>query len=416
LSYGTSGTVGTVSAQPGQKVKKGDVLATLDQSSLSPQVISAQADLISAQNALDELLQSGSAKAQAQLNLANAQKALQDAQYARTVNQKGSRASSIFIQGAQANLTLAQEEVDRWQSAYNSAKTDGARAIALSNLSAAQLQLQSVQRQLDWYTGAPSPIDQAILDANVAQAQAALEDAQRAYDQVKDGPNPADVTAAKAKVAAAQATVDESKIIAPFDGTVTDVNIHPGDQAAPGTAAIDVADLSKYLVDVQVSEVDIDKVKVGQPATLTFDAILNKTYQAKVTEVSMTGTVVSGVVDFIVTVEVSNADTSIRPGMTAAVNITVSSVSGALLVPSRSVRTVNNQQVVFVLRNGKSTPVSVKLGASSDTFSQVVSGDLKEGDEVLVNPTATGTGAARVGGGGLFVGGGGFGGGGFRGD
>jgi HlyD family secretion protein len=357
---------------------------------------------------------SNTAKALAMQALANAQKALQTADYTRTVNQKGYRANDAFIQGAEANLVLAQESVSHWQSAYNSATNNAGRAIAQSNLSAAQLNLASVQRQLDWYQGAPSATDQAILDANVAQAQAAVDDAQRAYDKVKDGPNPDDVAAAQAKVAAAQATVDQSKLVAPFDGTVTLVSIHPGDQAAPGTAAVGIADLSKYLVDVQVSEVDIDKAKVGQSATLTFDAIPTTTYHGKSTEISMTGTVVSGVVNFVVTVEITDPDQAIRPGMTSAVNITVSSVTGALLIPSRAVRSQNSQQVVLVMRNGIETPVQVKLGASSDTMSQVVSGDLKEGDLVVVNPAGTGTGTRT--GGGIFGGGAGLGGGGFRGD
>ncbi len=405
LTFGTTGTVGTVAVQPGQKVRKGDLLASLDPTSVSPQVISAQADLLAAKTALDNLMQSNTAKALAMQTLANAQKALQTAGYTRSVNQKGNRANDAFIQGAEANLVLAQESVSHWQSVYNSATNDGGRAIAQSNLSAAQLNLASVQRQLDWYQGSPSSMDQSILDANVAQAQAAVDDAQRAYDKVKDGPNPDDVAAAQARVAAAQATVDEVKLVAPFDGTVTAVSVHPGDQAAPGTAAVDMADLSKYLVDVQVSEVDINKVKSAQPATLTFDAISNRTYHAKVSEISMTGTVVSGVVDFIVTVGITDPDTLIKPGMTAAVNVTVSEVTGALVVPSRAVRTVNGQQVVNVLVNGKSTPETVKLGASSGTLTQIVSGNVKEGDEIVVTSTTTTGGAAGGGFGGGFGGG-----------
>lgn len=404
LAFGTSGTVGTVNVQPGQQVKKGDVLAELDPTSLSPQTISAQADLIAAQEALDNLLQSNTAKATAELNLANALKALQDAQYTYSVNQQGNRANDAFIQGAEANLVLAQDSVNQWQTAVSQAKTDGARAIAESNLSAAQLHLESVQRQLAWYTGAPTANEQAIMQANIAQAQAAVDDAQRAYDRVKDGPNADDVAAARARVAAARATVDESKVIAPFGGTVTAVSVHVGDQATPGVAAVGIADLSKYLVDVQVSEVDINKVKAEQPATLTFDAISNRTYHAKVSEISMTGTVVSGVVNFIVTVDITDPEALIKPGMTAAVNITTSEVSGALVVPSRAVRTVNGQQVVTVLVNGKATAEVVKIGATSGSMTQIVSGNVKEGDEIVVTSTTTGTtGGARIGGG-LFGG------------
>jgi len=99
----------------------------------------------------------------------------------------------------------------------------------------------------------------------------------------------------------------------------------------------------------------------------------------------------------------------IKPGMTAAVNITVSEVTGALVVPSRAVRTVNGQQVVTVLVNGKATPEVVKLGASSGALTQIVSGNVKEGDQIVVTAAGTTTtGGARVGGGlfgGVFRGG-----------
>ncbi len=420
LAFKTSGTVSEVDVQPGDKVTKGEVLAQLDPASLPGKITQAQVDLINAQEALNQLLQSNSAKTQAEVNLANAMQTLRHVLYIRWTNQQGNRASEGTLNGAEANVGFAQNAVSAADADYRAAssalhgapagsplqsKLEQTQVAAQANLSSAQSKLASAQAVVNWYLGSPSPADQAIYDADVAAAQAAVDDAQRAYDKVKDGPNPDDVAAAQARVAAAQATVDEVKLVAPFDGTVTAVSVHPGDQAAPGTAAVDMADLSKYLVDVQVSEVDINKVKSAQPATLTFDAISNRTYHAKVSEISMTGTVVSGVVDFIVTVGITDPDTLIKPGMTAAVNVTVSEVTGALVVPSRAVRTVNGQQVVNVLVNGKSTPETVKLGASSGTLTQIVSGNVKEGDEIVVTSTTTTGGAAGGGFGGGFGGG-----------
>jgi HlyD family secretion protein len=401
LSFQAQGTVGDVSVQPGDKVAKGDVLAQLDPTSLPAQIGQAQASLVSAQDALDQLLHSNIARTQAQQALANAQAALSHAKYVQWVNQEGNRADVATLNAAEANVALAQVAVDQAQASYNSATVqlhgapsgsaqqsaaEDAQTSAQGRLSTAQQRLANARATLNWYLGKPTPIDQAIMDANVAVAQAALEDAQRAYERVKDGPNRDDVAAAEANVAAAQAILNQGKIIAPFPGTVTAVDVHPGDQVAPGAAAIEIANLSKYLVDLQVSEVDIDNVKVGQPVTLTFDAITNKTYHGKVTEVGMTGTVASGVVDFVVTADISDPEASIRAGMTAAVNITVSQIDGALLVPSRAVRSQNNQQVVYVLLNGKPTAVPVRLGGSSDTLSQIVGGNVKEGDPIVVNP------------------------------
>ena len=133
--------------------------------------------------------------------------------------------------------------------------------------------------------------------------------------------------------------------------------------------------------------------------TLTFDAISDKSYTGKVTDIGMTGAVVQGVVTFEVTVQILDADSSVKPGMTAGVNVLTTEIKDVLVVPNRSVRTQDGERVVYVMRNGTPTPVQVKLGASSDTQSQVLPGDLKEGDEILLNPPTNrlhgGPGAAR---------------------
>ena len=415
LSFQTTGTVDQVNAKTGDLVAEGDVLATLTQTSLSPQLILAQADLVSAQQALDDLLKSSAAKAQAQLTLANAQKALADMQFKWDVQQPGNRASSTTLKAAQSKLVVAEDSMNRAKGVYDSAPSsdDERKAQAYLNYAAAVQEYQRALASLNWYRGKPTDNDQAILDAQLAQAKAAVADAQRAWDRVKDGPNPDDIAAAKARVASAQANVNMARIAAPFAGTITMVNIIPGDQVSPGSPAAGLADLTTYFVDVQVSEVDIDELQVGQPVTLTFDAIADKSYTGKVTDIGMTGAIVQGVVTFEVTVQILDADSSVKPGMTAGVNILTTEIKGVLLVPNRSVRTQDGERVVYVMRNGTPTPVKVKLGASSDTQSEVLPGDLKEGDEILVNPPTNafaGSGARGPfgeggGGGGAFGGG-----------
>ncbi|MBI2331045.1 MAG: efflux RND transporter periplasmic adaptor subunit, partial [Chloroflexi bacterium] len=171
-----------------------------------------------------------------------------------------------------------------------------------------------------------------------------------------------------------------------FDGTVTQASPVVGDQVTLGTVGFRVDDLSSLLVDVQVSEVDINHVAVGQNATLSFDAILGKTYNGKVIEVGQAGDTVQGVVSFTVTVELTDADEQVKPGMTAAVNVIVEEVKDTLLVPNRAVRLVDGERVVYVERDGGPTPVTITLGASSDTMSVLASGDIKEGDLIILNP------------------------------
>ncbi|HND50261.1 MAG TPA: efflux RND transporter periplasmic adaptor subunit, partial [Anaerolineales bacterium] len=195
-----------------------------------------------------------------------------------------------------------------------------------------------------------------------------------------------EVAAARARVAAAEATLNMAKIIAPFDGTITQSNPVVGDQVNPGTVGFRIDDLSSLLVDVQVSEVDINNVAVGQDATLSFDAILGKSYNGKVVEVGQAGDTVQGVVSFTVTVELTDADEQVKPGMTTAVNIITEEVKNTLLIPNRAVRLVNGERVVYLEKDGQATPVTITLGASSDTMSVLTSGDIKEGDLIILNP------------------------------
>jgi HlyD family secretion protein len=92
------------------------------------------------------------------------------------------------------------------------------------------------------------------------------------------------------------------------------------------------------------------------------------------------------VVEFNVTVELTDADQNVKPGMTAAVNIVVDQITEALLVPNRAVRVVNGQRLVYVLSNNQLKSVNVTLGASSDAESQVTGGDLRVGDQIVLNP------------------------------
>jgi HlyD family secretion protein len=87
-----------------------------------------------------------------------------------------------------------------------------------------------------------------------------------------------------------------------------------------------------------------------------------------------------------VTVELVDADEAIKPGMTAAVNITVDQIEDVLLVPNRAVRVVDGQRIVYVLRDGELEPVEIILGVSSESYSEIVGGDLQEGDPIVLNP------------------------------
>jgi HlyD family secretion protein len=237
----------------------------------------------------------------------------------------------------------------------------------------------------------------------IALAEAKLADAQRQWDRLKDGPTQEDISAAQAAVDAAQATLDQAHLVAPFTGTITEVDIKPDDLVNSSTVAFRIDDLSSIYVDLQVSEIDINNLQIGQQATLTFDAIPNKEYSGEVTAIGIAGTVSQGVVNYPVTVQITNPDQNVKSGMTAAVNITIAQHDNVLIVPNQAIRVSGGQRTVTVLFQGQQIPVQVTVGLTNATMSEVIGDLLREGDEVVINTSAAGatTGARGPG----FVGG-----------
>lgn len=438
LSWQTTGTVGEVNVAAGDQVQVGDVLATLEKTSLSQAVILAQADLVNAEKALNDLRTSQIQQAQALKTVEDAKQTLEDANNPellqaralealaaaqknvenaeRSLRWAQSPANQSYVDEAKAQVTLAKDRLDRAKEKYtpyeNKPEDNVTRARLLSEYSAAQQQYDYAVRQLNSMQGTAGETDIALQQANLAKAQAQLldaqrawervkdgtssadiallqaqlEDAQREYERVKDGPDPNDIAAAEARVAAAQATLRLSQITAPFSGTVTNVDSKPGDQVSPGTQAFRLDDLSHLLVDVQASEVDINRIQTNQSVKLVFDAIPNKEYNGVVSQVSPVGNTSQAGVDFTVTVELVDADENVKPGMTAGVNVIVNQLEDVLLVPNRAVRVVDGKRVVYVLKNNTPTPIEITLGASSESNSQVLDGELQPGDLIVLNP------------------------------
>lgn len=392
LAWQTSGTVHRVYAGLGDSVQVGQVLADLEETSLPQNILMAGAELVEAQEALEELLEPASPLElrQAEQAVAKAQEAVRDAE--QRLASLNSTASQTDIDQAQANLVLAQDRLDRAREAFqpyaNKPESNLTRARLQSQLAQAQEEYDAAARRLNNLLGSANAIDLAVAEADLAVANAQLEEARRQYDRLKEGPEADEIAAAEARIAAARATVALKQLTAPFAGSITEARLMPGDQVSIGTAAFRLDDLSRLLVDVQVAEVDINRVRPEQNVILTFDAILGQEYHGVVREVARAGTSVQGVVEFTVTVELTDAGEAVRPGMTAAVNVVIERLENVLVVPNRAVRVRDGQRVVYVLRGGVPEPVEVVLGASSEAVSQVLEGELEAGDLVVLNPPA----------------------------
>ena len=200
LLWQTTGTVDQVNVKVGDQVNKGDVLASLLQTSLPQNVILAQTDLVSAQQALTDLLNSDTTRANAWIALRNAQTAYKNALNNRTA-----------LNGPVTYQAVVVVEI-------NSVPVPEVRT----------------------YRSNPDPTDIADADAQLALAKAQLEDAQRTYDRVQGGPNSDDLSAAQARVDAAQATLSVAHITAPFSGTITQAQPTAGDQITLGNTSLQV--------------------------------------------------------------------------------------------------------------------------------------------------------------------------------
>jgi HlyD family secretion protein len=400
----TSGRVAKVSVEKGQRVAADAVLAELEQTSLSQNIIQAQADLVSAQTALDKALTNTEARANAHLALVQAQQALDDAEK-KAQSKLFQRASQETIDIARANLINANQALDSAEEIYNQVKgrgeSDPVYAAGLSQYARARQEQLKAEYNLRYTQELPDPLAVEEVDAKLEQAKAQLLTAKQNWEKVKNGPNADDIASAQVRVAAAQATLNLAHVSAPFGGTITQTGAQVGDLVSAGKTAFQVDDLSRLLVDVEISEVDINQVEIDQPVTLTFDAIPGQEYGGYVDDIASVGATSGGTVNFIVTVEISDPSPEIKPGMTAAASITVNQLDNVLLVLSRAVRTVNGKRVVYVLRNNLPVPVDISLGASANNYSQITKGDLQEGDLILLNPPSSvnmmGPGAVRSG-------------------
>lgn len=414
---------------------------------LNSQAQSAQARraVEDARIALEDALNPEQAQAEALRELADAEKAVDDAElrYALATKIPGQDA----IEQARANLLMAENILERTQSdierVQKKLKKDPDNYLffesrkmykrILENLELKEVQdrvrARDAQQKYDRLLQPPDPEEVAVAEAELATAKARLEKARREYDRVKDGPDEADIAvlqarleaaqreyervkdgppvedieAAAARVAAAQAALQLDRLAAPFAGQITQVFTEPGHQTSFGDPAFRLDDLSRLLVDLRVSEIDINKIEVGQEVWMSFESVspvvlrqihkpgqseinLQREYRGRVVEVRHVGQDQGGLVTYRVTVEVLEPDELLKPGMNAEARIITENLQDVLLVPTRAIRFQGGRRLVWVLRNGEPVPVEIQTGAASAEQSQILGGEVQAGDQIILNP------------------------------
>lgn len=384
-----SGVVESVNVDVGDVVTKGDKLAELDSTTLGQSIISAESQLANAQKALDDLLASNTPAAQARLNLILAQEA-----YDEEVEDRGSlafqRVSTLTLDELKAEWLLAQNALEDMEEIYeryeDRAENDPVRLSVFSQLTAAR---QAEQRaRANYYYALDEPDSQEIdqADAELMLAEAQLADAQREWERLQDGPTAEDILAAEAQIEIAEATLKTAYVEATFNGTITDVMVMEGDSISIGTPAFRVDNLEHLYIDAFVLEIDVNSVAVGQTVEITFDAAPGSEYTGVITEVGTVGQSAGTQVQFPVTIEVLDADEKVKSGMTADVTIITEELENALLVPNQALFFDEDRIYVKVLTAlGGIKDVDIVTGLSANSLSEIVSGDLENGDELVLN-------------------------------
>lgn len=350
LTWKTSGVVETVNVKPGDFVKVDAILLTLDPASTSASIVSAQADLVTAQKNLEDLLTSGTGLAQAAIDLKDATEEYDDAVY--------------YLRYLQVDTKVPQT-------------TYGAKLVQSNNGWKYEYTAENFK--------GPAPEDWIVEAENdLALKKAKLEDAQREYDRLLAGETSSDVIAAQAQVDAAQATVNSMSIIAPFDGEVLSVDHRVGDTVNAGELSVNLADMNHLYVETQVDESDVANVKVGQQAEVTLDAVAGVTLAGQVSAINPVGEVVGGLVKYSVRIDLEPVKDVFLPlGSTANVVIKLSDAQATLAVPIVAIQNDSGGEFVWAVRDGESVRVDIVGGAIVGDH-VVVTGALQEGESLQI--------------------------------
>lgn len=189
----------------------------------------------------------------------------------------------------------------------------------------------------------------------------------------------------------------DRKVTSPIDGTVNAINIKNGDDLSKLSSGssrqvpIIIGDLSTLKAQIQVNEVDISNVKIGQKATMTFSAINGFNASGEIEKMDSLGTLASGVVTYNVTIGFDSLDSRIKPEMSVSASIITDTKQGVIIVPNSAVKNKNGNSYVQVLANGTPQNKTVKVGASNNTQTEIA-GDINAGDKVVtqtVNSSAS---------------------------
>jgi len=243
-------------------------------------------------------------------------------------------------------------------------------------------------------------LDTGILGSQLKQAQADVKVQQETLDNLvkhkTSQPSTGDTRdAQRARLDGARAGVEaifsqmrDTYMYSPIDGVILKRNVDPFETTVANspTPVFTVGDPNDLVIETEVPESDITKMKIGQKASLTFDALpAEQIFEAAVTEIDPASTVIQDVVDYRIKLKLDNNDPVIKPGMSANIDIRTAEKDNVLMIPQRAVKTdANNKKTVDILQADNTVKtVTVETGLQGDDGMIEVTKGLKAGDKVV---------------------------------
>lgn len=408
LVFKTPGRVAEVLVQPGQAVKAGDLIARLDTEDLEIALAQAETSLAIALAQRAKLLAGASETdlAVARANVESAQAAVASAE-AAVASAEAAYAdlaagpSADQKAAAAANLERARILRDQAQAAYD--MVAGAPNIGMLpqslQLQQATIDYEAAQANYRQVTAPAKASQLAAARAQItqsksalAQAQAALVSAQANLERLERGATDEDKAIADAQVTQAQLALQQSRLTkinselrSPINGVVTQLNIKPGELATQATPAAVVTDIDRFQLTVSVDEIDVNKLRVGQPVRITLDSAPDAVISGHVDYIAATPTTPSNAVTYKTIIVIDASDQPLRSGLSATTRIVTNELNDVVVIPNRSVQIDRSSGRTYVEKLVDGVPVrtEVQLGARNDAQSQVLSG-LQVGDEIAI--------------------------------
>jgi HlyD family secretion protein len=310
-------------------------------------------------------------------------------------------ATSAGFSGIQSNVVTAQGQLttsvtkyigppyDQWRSDLSALYT--LVGNELTRVATAKLKAQQATSALTTITdvtgGSLANATQAVTTAQDNAAQS-VRNAQNAVANIPLNLQSSQVSVDNAtnSVTIAKSNLDAAVLTAPAQGIVASIANQVGEFVTGGNtnnAFMVLTNTTSMVLHGTVGEADVAKLKLGQVANLTVDALSGQRMTGKVTSLDPVATISQGVPVYGIDVAIDVPSSGLKAGMSGTANVILASKQNVLTVPNTTIRTVSGQRGVQVLKDGEVVDTPVTFGLANDTITEVVSG-LAEGDTVVI--------------------------------